>query len=40
MGYGHFVLESQSPRGCYSTEKDNERQNDQTITLEEKKFPD
>ena len=27
MGYGKFVLESQSPRWCYSTEEYNERQN-------------
>ena len=26
-GYGNFVLDSQSPRWCYSTEEFNERQN-------------
>ena len=36
MGCGNFVIESQSPRWCYSTEEYNERKNDQSITIEEK----
>ena len=40
MGYGNYVLESQSTRWCYSTEEYNERQNDQRITIEEKINPE
>ena len=36
MGYGNFVIDSLSPRGCFSTEEFNERQNYQPITTEEK----
>ena len=35
-----FVLESQSPRRCYSTEEFNERQNLQRITIDEKLVPE
>ena len=40
MGYGNFMIESQSPRCCYSTEEHNERLNDQSNTIEEKLYPD
>ena len=43
MGYGNFVLESQSPRLCYSTEENNERQNEHYHNTDnsddEKKIP-
>ena len=39
MGYGNFVLESQSPRWCYSTAHYNARQNDDTNIIEEKLVP-
>ena len=40
MGFGNHVLESQSPRWCYSTEECKERQNNQPIVIEEKIIPD
>ena len=38
MGCGDFVLDSQSPRWCFSTEDYNERLKGQPITIEEKIF--
>ena len=40
MGFGSFMIESQSPRWCYSTEEYNERRNNQPITIEAKKVPE
>ena len=36
MGYRYFLLQSQSPRCCFSTEEYNERQNNHPMTIEKK----
>ena len=36
MGYGNFVINSQSPGRFFSSEDYNERQNYRLITIEEK----